>query len=73
MQKICTFVVLVIVYTTNLLAAKNIEVLSKVENVVVYHSGALVSRVADNKIGVGLFELEFKDISQTIRSAVPSE
>lgn len=66
MQKICTFVVLVIVYTTNLLAAKNIEVFSKVENVVVYHSGALVSRVADNKIGVGLFELEFKDISSKI-------
>jgi uncharacterized protein (TIGR02231 family) len=55
--------VLIIVFTTNLFAAKNIEILSKVENVVVYHSGALVSRVADNKIGVGLFELEFKDIS----------
>ena len=58
--------VLIIVFTTNLFAAKNIEILSKVENVVVYHSGALVSRVADNKMGVGLFELEFKDISSKI-------
>ena len=58
--------VFVIVFTTNLFAAKNIEVLSKVENVVVYHSGALVSRVSDNKMGVGLFELEFKDISSKL-------
>lgn len=58
--------VLIIVFTTNLFAAKNIEILSKVENVVVYHSGALVSRVSDNKMEVGLYELEFKDISSKL-------
>jgi uncharacterized protein (TIGR02231 family) len=68
MRKICKLVVFVfvIVFTTNLFAAKNIEVHSKVDNVVVYHSGALVSRVSNNKMGVGLFELEFKDISSKL-------
>lgn len=68
MRKTLSFAsfVFVIFFTVNSYATKNIEVLSKAENVVVYHSGALVSRVADNKMGVGLFELEFKDISSKI-------
>lgn len=46
--------------------AKEIDVISDVKEVTIYHSGALINRVSSQKLSVGLQELVFKNISSKL-------
>lgn len=55
-----------IAFTSANIFANQIEVESIVKNVTLYHSGALVKRVSNNRLEPGLNELLFKNISSKI-------
>lgn len=46
--------------------AKEVDIVSKVNEVTVYHSGALVSRVSSQRLEQGMQELVFKNISSKL-------
>ncbi|MBW6481572.1 MAG: DUF4140 domain-containing protein [Vicingaceae bacterium] len=61
-------VVSVIIYYLfiNFSFAKEVEILSNVQEITVYHSGALVSRTSNQRLTVGIQELVLKNISSKL-------
>ncbi len=51
------------VFNLNILSAQELEMGSKVESVVLYHSGALVKRVSTSLLSSGISELVIKNVS----------
>ena len=56
----------VIFFTPVFLSAESLQVTSKVESVVLYHSGAMVKRVSSINLPIGVTELIFTNISDKL-------
>lgn len=60
------FLLTTLLLTTVTLFASEIDVTTNVESVTIYHSGALVTRVASSELKPGMNELVFKNLSSKI-------
>ena len=56
----------IIFFTPTFLTAESLQVNSKVESVVLYHSGAMVKRVSQVNLPLGITELIFTNISDKL-------
>ena len=65
MKKI-TIRLLAATFSIGILIANETDMNTKVENVTIYHSGALVTRIATNELKPGINELVFKNLSSKI-------